>query len=390
MEVGMFHLMPWQQLDERIGWPFADEMYDPEVGTDLYKKYLDQLEYAEPLGFDFVGLNEHHYSAYGLMPGPNLIAANLANRTKIIDVAVYGTVLPIRGHPIRVAEEYAMLDNLLEGRFRAGFVRGIPSEYFAYNVHPDNSRGRFREAWDLILEAWTAEEPFDWNGEYWQYDDVYIWPRPAQDPHPPVWRPAASEQSIRWAAEHRVPISDVYSSTEEIAEVFDTYRKFAENEFGWSPDDSYFGPMRPIYISESREQAREEIEEHAQYFYEVLRGSLYRSGALKAVGDAEYHSDHTTQYRKVTPEDGLRAIDFDFDDLIDRGEFIIGSPAEVIEEIEEQYDAMGGIGFLITLLQFGSMPHEMVRENMERFADDVLPEIRGLTDASMAHGHSGR
>ena len=119
MQFFNFHLMPWPHVPEDFGdaekypsaWvTFSNEHYDPEKGQDLYNRYLDELEYAETLGFDGVCVNEHHQNTYGTMPSPNIIAALLARRTSRIKIAMVGNGLPLRDHPIRVAEEIAMLD----------------------------------------------------------------------------------------------------------------------------------------------------------------------------------------------------------------------------------------------------------------------------------------
>ena len=378
MDVHAFHLMPWPHVEEAIAWPFSSDRFDPEVGGGLYEQYLDQLAYCEELGYDAVAVNEHHYTAYGLMPSPNLMAANLAERTDDIDIAVYGNVLPLRGHPVRVAEELAMLDNLTEGRLISGFVRGIPSEYAAYGVDPDESRGRFAEAWDLIVRAWTEPEPFDFDGEYYSYEDVYVWPRPYQDPHPPLWMPAESEESIRFAAGKRVPIGRVFASTAGMVATSERYREIAEDEFGWSPGRDHFRPTRMIYVGETMERAREEAEEHLAYFYEKLLGAIFRAGAVKAVGDTEYREENAFEYEQNVPPKALEVMDFDFEEYQESGEVIVGDPTYVVEELERQYDALDGFETLIALLQFGSLPDDLARRNLERFADEVMPELDRL------------
>lgn len=385
MEVGAFHLMPWPEVDTPVGWPFAEAEYDPTIGSDLYDQYLDQLVLADELGYDFLGINEHHYNAYGLMPSPNLIGAALSQRTEQADIAVYGNVLPIRDNPIRVAEEYAMLDNLLDGRLRCGFVRGIPSEYVAYNVNPDESRPRFEEAWHLIVNAWQREDPFDWDGEYYTYDDVYIWPRPVQQPHPPLWMPSESEESLDWAAQHRVPISVITRTTSEIASTFEKYREIARNSYGWSPSEAYFGPARPVFVGETTESARERVASHAEYFYNTLFGGLFRAAAMQQVGDSEYRETNALEYREAVADVAAdRFLSFDFDREIENGEFIVGDADHVVAEIERQYETMGGFGYFLGLFQFGTMPNDMVTENLRRFAEEVAPRLDSISTASMA------
>src|SRR3982751_152210 len=157
VEFIFFHLMPYRPLDmaerrkHRSAWVvLPNRLYDPRKGAQEYESYIDQLAYAEELGFDAISVNEHHQTAYGLMPAPNLIASALIQRTKRVKIAILGRALPLVSNPIYIAEEFAMLDNLSKGRIIAGFVRGIGSEYHSSGVNPYFSHERFHEAHALI------------------------------------------------------------------------------------------------------------------------------------------------------------------------------------------------------------------------------------------------
>jgi alkanesulfonate monooxygenase SsuD/methylene tetrahydromethanopterin reductase-like flavin-dependent oxidoreductase (luciferase family) len=126
------------------------------------------------------------------MANCNLIGLVLAQRTKTIGLAMLGNLIPLL-NPIRVAEEYAMIDVMSGGRLIAGMIRGVPHEYIAYNVVPGESRERLREAAALIVKCWTEPEPFGWEGEFYQYPSVSIWPKPYQKPHPPILMSASNE-----------------------------------------------------------------------------------------------------------------------------------------------------------------------------------------------------
>jgi len=146
MKFNFFHLMPWPDYPrEPEEWPVSNKEFVPERGRQLYADYIDCMAYAEQCGFDSIGCNEHHFSPYGLMSNPNLIGAALVYRTKRVKLAMLGNLVPLL-NPIRVAEEYAMLDVMSGGRVLAGMMRGIPHEYIAYNVPPNESRARLREA----------------------------------------------------------------------------------------------------------------------------------------------------------------------------------------------------------------------------------------------------
>ena len=127
-----------------------NSFYDPQKGHALYNRYLDELEYGERLGFDGLCVNEHHQTAYGMMPSPIVTASALTQRTSKAKIAILGSALPLRTHPITVAEEHAMIDNISGGRLISGFVRGIGAEYHTFGVNPTFSHERFHEAHDLI------------------------------------------------------------------------------------------------------------------------------------------------------------------------------------------------------------------------------------------------
>src|SRR3984893_16089223 len=209
MKFTFFHLMPYRPLDlderrkHRAAWVvLPNSLYDPKKGAVEYQSYIDQLVYAEELGFDVIGVNEHHQTAYGMMPAPNLIASALIQRTKTVKIAILGRALPLVANPISIAEEFAMLDNLSKGRIITGFVRGIGTEYHATGINPGFSHERFHEAHDLIIRAWTEPGPFAFDGDHFNLSYVNLWPRPYQTPHPPVWIPSqGSSETVAWAAD---------------------------------------------------------------------------------------------------------------------------------------------------------------------------------------------
>ena len=127
-----------------------------------------------------VAVNEHHQTAYGLMPSPIVTASALARRTKNVKIAILGSALPLRSHPLTVAEEHAMIDVISGGRLISGFVRGIGAEYHTFGVNPTFSHDRFHEAHDLIVRAWTEPGPFAFQGQHYKVQYVNLWPRPSR------------------------------------------------------------------------------------------------------------------------------------------------------------------------------------------------------------------
>ena len=203
MKVFAFHLMPYAHLDmsytekHRAAWVVLPNTYfDPKKGHELYNRYLDELELVAELGYDGISVNEHHQNAYGLMPSPVVMAAALSRRTRNAKIAILGNAFCLREHPLTLAEEHAMIDCITGGRLISGMVRGIGAEYYSMGVNPAISHARFQEAHDLVVRAWTEKDTFAFNGRFNQQRYVNIWPRPVQNPHPPIWVPGGGSVEI--------------------------------------------------------------------------------------------------------------------------------------------------------------------------------------------------
>jgi alkanesulfonate monooxygenase SsuD/methylene tetrahydromethanopterin reductase-like flavin-dependent oxidoreductase (luciferase family) len=371
VKVHVFDLMPWPYLREPAVFPMPNADYKPELGNLLYKEHFDFLELAEALGFDGISFNEHHFSAYGGIPAPNIIVGALTQRTKKITLGIIGNCLPLRGHPIRIAEEVALLDVISGGRVISGFVRGVPQEFLAYNVDPKESRGRFNEAFDLIIKAWTAEEPFDWDGEFFRYKHVSLWPKPLQKPHPPIVFAGTTAESVEWAAEHNVSLASSFAPTDGLRDTFDYYRTQSQ-QHGWTPGPENISLQRHIYVAETNAKAREEAEAHLLYFFQTLMAPLgsdtVRNLAAQGLGSAR-----SMEYRKVKERPKL--WEMTFDRAQGDGYSIIGDADFVIRELKAQQRALG-FGTIMGFFHFGSMPHSLAVKNITLFAKDVLPHVR--------------
>jgi alkanesulfonate monooxygenase SsuD/methylene tetrahydromethanopterin reductase-like flavin-dependent oxidoreductase (luciferase family) len=194
MKFEWFHLMPYRDLPEdfpeqhhSVWVDIPSSLMEPENIHHLYNDYLDELEFAAASGFDGICVNEHHSNGYGMMPSPNIMMATLARRTKDVALIVLGNSIALYNPPVRVAEEFAMLDCISGGRLVAGFPVGSSSDdNWAYSMNPALIRRRYYEAEELILKAWTTPEPFSFNGEFTQMRYVNPTPRPIQKPHPPI------------------------------------------------------------------------------------------------------------------------------------------------------------------------------------------------------------
>jgi alkanesulfonate monooxygenase SsuD/methylene tetrahydromethanopterin reductase-like flavin-dependent oxidoreductase (luciferase family) len=380
MKFTCFHLMPYRPLNReaakayRSAWVvLPNSFYDPVKGAEEYDSYLDQLAYAEQLGFDAIAVNEHHQTAYGSMPAPNLIASALIQRTKNVKIAVLGRALPIVSNPINIAEEFAMLDVLSKGRLITGFVRGIGAEYHSTGVNPAFSHERFHEAHDLIIKAWTTPGPFEFEGDHYRLRYVNLWPRPYQSPHPPVWIPSmGSRETIVWASapERKYPFLVTFSSEAAVVRYLTMY-KDAAHQHGYVADGDQLGWAVPLYVAETDARARAEAKDGLESLFNDFLPMPWEM--LLPPGYTSISSLKVTL--KMRTSLGSRARNQTIDELIANGTAVVGSPATVREKIERVREQTG-VNLLITMLQFGVMPDNLARRNMELFASEVMPHLR--------------
>ena len=375
VRVFSFHLMPYPALPENVetrrdsAWVWlSNKHFDPELGHTLYNRYLDELELAEPLGFDGVCVNEHHQNAYGLMPSPNLFAMALARSTERIKIAVIGNALPLYDPPTRVAEEMAILDVVSGGRLIAGMVVGGGPEYYSFSINPTEARSRFREALDLIVRAWTEDGPFEHVGEHFRLRYVNPWPKPLQQPHPPIWVPGiGSIETIELVAERRWSYMGIpYFHISAFERNFKMFRRVAEERHGYTPTPDQTGWLVPIYVGETDAKAREEYEEHLWYFARrLLKGiTIVPPGYTSAASFVRILEARRGFMSEVKDWEGIEA-----------GAYAIVGSAETVRGKLAMYIRRLGVGNLLALLQLGSLPADLTRANMERFASDVLPYL---------------
>jgi len=356
--------------------PVPSSYFDPLKGAANYNEHLEEMIYCEELGFDGVVFNEHHYSAYGTMPSPNLIAAALSQKTRRIKIGVLGNILPLRNHPVRVAEEYAMIDCLSGGRLIAGFVRGIPPEYIWYGVNPAESRGRFEEAYELIMTAWT-QAVWSYEGKFFQLKDCAIWPRPLQQPYPPIWIAARSAESIEWCVKRHLPTAQVYQTTAQIEDTFNYYRKVARDEGGEAaPND--FILCRHIYIDETDKKAQEIAEPAMRYFFTVFnRGfnEAINKGAVDQRLVAALTTERSFNYFREGNRERRDFSKLDWDGLISTGYLIAGNPDTVARQILDQMKQIGA-GHFMGMFHIGNLHHDKVISSLNLFKKEIMPRLQ--------------
>ncbi len=165
----------------------------------VYHRALQRIEIMDKTGYDCVWLTEHHFSDYSVCPSIPVMGTYAAARTKRLRIGAAITLAAFY-HPLRLAEELALLDLLSEGRVNWGAGRGFDAKEFrTFNVPMEESYPRFREVVDIVLQAWTNER-LTYKGKYYSFEDVEVLPKPLQQPHPPTWVAANSPEAMTWAA----------------------------------------------------------------------------------------------------------------------------------------------------------------------------------------------
>lgn len=403
-----FHLMPYPELPDdfpeahRSVWVDIDPgLYDPKVGHRAYNDYIDELEFAASAGFDGLGVNEHHANGYGLMPSPNIIAASLSRACPDSTIVVLGDSVALYNPPLRVAEELAMLDGITGGRMVAGFPVGSPMDtIYAYGQNPSTVRERYHEGVDLITKAWTSDDVFSFNGKYNKLRYVNCWPRPVQEPHPPIWIPGGgSVDTWDWCAENDLVYC--YLSYFGYKAGLSTMNGFWNRvkELGKEPNPFMGGFAQFIACAETEQEAWDLYREPAEYFFNrclhVYAGyadppgykteNTVRAGvegmveraAREATARAEAGASNGKGGNGTAKKSAPASAQLSFEQMVEKGYIILGDPTQVAEQVNELCVNMN-VGHLMALCHFGNMSKELVMYNTELVGKKVLPEVRGL------------
>lgn len=330
--------------------------------VDLYKSHLEILEIADQTGMDFYFVAEHHFDmGFSECPMPGTFLGAASQRTKKIRLGPLVYVLPL-WNPVRVAEDVALLDNLTEGRLEVGIGAGIgPFSFAAYNVPWDQKREMTLESLAIIKGIWT-HETFSYDGKYFKVKDIDSSIPLVQKPHPPMWMPTRSKESIEEAASSGVStIQWVPGGMKAVRKAFDEYREVYQRTQPAGPKP-HIGLMREIYVAASDEQACAEGEYHWKNFWE-RRGGARTYGAHGATGLS-------------TILDGSRRHQLmDMEHSIADGSFICGSPETVVAQIKSIANEAGANTFLGEFT-FGELTQKQALSSLRLFTEQVMPELR--------------
>ncbi len=383
MKFTWFNLMPWPDLPDdfreknhSVWVDISSRYFDPARAHEVYNNHLDLLEYAAEVGFDGVGVNEHHQNAYGLMPSPNLIAASLARRTENAAIVVLGNSIALYNPPIRVAEEFAMLDCISGGRLVAGFPVGTSMDTnYCYGTIPGLTREKYAEAHELILRAWHEPEAFAFNGRYTKLRYVNPWPRPIQKPNPPIHIPGGgSLETFDFCIDNTYSYSYLsFGGYIRGKALMDGYwKRVAERN---APDTSPYraGFAQFICVCDTDAEAEGAFAKHADYFYN--RCLHIYPGFADAPG---YRTIKTIQkgiLNQYAPTKIFESVPWG--ELVESGRVIAGGPETVRQRMEELIKGLR-VGNVYCLMQMGDMPKDLCMHSTRLFGQKVIPKLRNI------------
>ncbi len=359
------------------------ELIEPERMAESLSSYVEELLHAARSGFDGIGVSEHCQSSYDISPNPNLAAAIVAHTTRVegLDTAinVLGRSLGKSREPLKIAEEYAVLDNLSGGRLIAGMPVGLSYDANQNGgIPPIETRARYKEGRALVEKAWTSSEPFAWNGRYSRYPSVNIWPRPAQRPRPPFWVPGSGTPSTLSDILDREDVFTFLSwfgATLTGRRIFDRYWDLADQK-GRDRNPYRAAFLQTVMVADTDAEAERLYGDHVQRHFRNALGAIPQP-AFALPG---YVEPAGIEHILRDPGDlGLapKLPTITFRELVDTRAVICGGVDTVREQIEE-FVRECRIGNLLVMLQVGSMPHELARHNIDTFAQGVLPHLRGI------------
>ncbi|MBM7714589.1 LLM class flavin-dependent oxidoreductase [Siminovitchia sp. FSL H7-0308] len=326
MEFGLFTV--FDNYKEKLG----------RSHEDLLQQVLDQTVLADELGYDSVWFAEHHFSEYGILTTPPLLLATAAERTTNIRLGVSIVTLPFK-NPIQVAEDYALLDVLSNGRVNLGMGSGyLPHEFSGFGIDGKDKAHRFNDALAVIEKAWTGQK-FSHEGPYYQYSDVKLEVLPKQK-QVPLWIGALSDRGSKYVGKMGYNIMGVpyvaSSSIEELKQIIDGY-KAARQEAGHGTRSVNIPLALHTFVAKTREEAEMVAKEHVNLYLD------------------------TRQYGRSAK----------FEDLEAREQLLIGTPEDVIQRMKKYEEA--GCTHMMMLMNFGGLPHKEVMKSITLVADEVMP-----------------
>jgi alkanesulfonate monooxygenase SsuD/methylene tetrahydromethanopterin reductase-like flavin-dependent oxidoreductase (luciferase family) len=331
-----------------------------------YYETIEQIVYAEELGFDTAWLAElHFFRSFSIMPAPLILAAAIAQQTKRIRLGTAVALLPLQ-HPLRTAEEAAVVDILSQGRLEFGAGRGTIALHFqGFKVPRDESRERFEEALTIIERAWT-QETCTFDGKYFHVPETTVVPKPVQKPHPPLRVAANSIETATFAGEHGYPVfvASPINPFPKLPEHIAAYRR-AFRAAGHPGNKEDIAVAFPLYVADSEVQVRREVETSFMHYYDTIT----RQARLAERDDSPSYA-YLRELRQR-----IAAMTWE---TIDTTMALYGSPDICVRKLKDTHRQCAMSQVICWFNPGGLVPHKQVMASMRRFATEVMPAVQEL------------
>ncbi len=318
--------------------------------SEGFRDFIDYNIEAEALGFHSTFVVEHHFTGYGQVSATLNLLTWLGARTRRLRLGTAVLVLPWH-NPVLLAEQAATLDLLSGGRLDFGIGKGYRyNEFAGFCVPMEEADARFDDCLEVLLKAWTADEPFSHRGKYWEFDQIVVKPPTAQKPHPPIWMGAGSERSIRQVAQKGYNLLlGQYASPEEVCHAIAVFKDTVEVH-GRRFDPMQVGVTRAFFVTDKQAEKEAALERRLQNRVRQLKLATRPDGTVhggpdRATGDPRVVNEISAMY---------------------------GSPGEIAPRIEALRDA--GVGYVL-LNGGGSGGGARGRASLRRFAHDIMPRF---------------
>jgi alkanesulfonate monooxygenase SsuD/methylene tetrahydromethanopterin reductase-like flavin-dependent oxidoreductase (luciferase family) len=368
----------WEKHEGSLRINLPNRHLDPRIAADLFHRYYDEWLLCDELGFD-VMLNEHHATATCMSSTCIVGLSVLARQTKRARLLVLGYPIGHRPDPLRCAEELATVDVISRGRLDMGFIKGVPYEFPVSNQNAVGVMDRFWDAHDFIIKAMTSHDaPFNWESEFFHYRHVNLWPRPYQQPHPPVWTTTGSPINARIVGE-RGYVMATLGTGYATRPLYDVYRQAYTAKFHKPPAADRFAYLGLVAVADTEAEARRRGEMVSIYLGSsaIVAPQFRNPPGYLSIEDNVRILRGDPRPRTGTKDGGF--IDMrtaGVQELIDAGILFCGTPDQVYRQITEFCDYCGGMGNLLMMGHAGHMNHADTVGNLTLFAKEVLPRLK--------------
>jgi alkanesulfonate monooxygenase SsuD/methylene tetrahydromethanopterin reductase-like flavin-dependent oxidoreductase (luciferase family) len=360
-----------------------NRIYDPQKGAALYDRFIEEWLIAEDEGVEIM-LNEHHQTATCVDPAAPLMLAALARLSKKARLLILGNPIANRRQPVRVAEEMAMIDVLSRGRLEVGFVRGVPYEILPANSNPVRMNERHWEALDLIVKAWTHHDgPFSHEGRFFHHRCINIWPRPMQQPHPPVWVSTTSPGGAAQVGARGFVQATFLTGFDTTKRIFEAYRRgWREAGHGADVPIDRLAYAALVYVGDTESRAHAGAEKLLWYVTsnKVPPHFANPPGYLPVAMNVQLaRGGHNVVSAYGTKQSTVVGA-------IEAGTLFAGTPDQVFQQIKNHWERVGGYGHLLIMGQAGFLEHDDTVHSIRMFAREVYPRLKQIYPDTLPSG----